>query len=75
MIGSIRCWVRRGGQSLEDLMFVVAAIAAQPGYLRVDLLQQRGDLCRIIDAIFRQGPGDDLAGGGVYMVWANWLAM
>ena len=58
-----RPWVQRIGQRLEDLVFVVAAIAPQPGHLGVDLPQQRRDLRRIIDAIFRQGLGDDLAGG------------
>jgi hypothetical protein len=57
-----RVLLRWIGQGLKDFMFVVAAIAAERLHLVVDPRQQGRNLRRIIDAIFRQDLGDDLAG-------------
>ena len=59
---SLLQWISQG---LKDLVFIVAASAAEHLHLVVNLRQQRRYLRRIIDAIFRQGLGDDLAGGFV----------
>jgi hypothetical protein len=60
--GGLLGWI---GQGLKDFLFVVAAIAAARLDLVVDLHQQGGNLRRIIDPIFGQGLGDNLAGGFV----------
>ena len=60
--GGLLGWI---GQGLKDFVFVVAAIAAARLDLVVDLHQQGGNLRRIIDPIFGQGIGDNLAGGFV----------
>ena len=60
-----RILLRRIGQGLKDFVFVVAAIAAARLDLVVDLRQQGRNLRRIIDPIFGQGIGDNLAGGFV----------